>query len=511
MNHKKFALLILDGWGKGIKRESDAIENANTPYFDMLMKTFPNAELKTYGEYVGLPDGQMGNSEVGHMNIGAGHIIYQDLVLINKDVKNHEIEKKTAIVELIRYANENNKPVHLMGLLSDGGVHSHIDHLKGLIDIFDKNKIKSYIHAFMDGRDTDPKSGIGYVNEIVDKISENSLSRFATISGRFYAMDRDKRWERIKEAYNALVKGEGEKNSYPISAVQKSYDQNITDEFIKPVVITDKSGQAIGKIKEGDAVLFFNFRSDRPREMTTVLTQKDFPEFDMKSLNLYFVTMTNYDDEFKNIHLVYEKDNLVNTLGEIISRNNLSQLRIAETEKYAHVTFFFSGGREEEFRNEKRILIPSPKVATYDLKPEMSSYEVGDAVIAQMQEESPDLIVLNFANGDMVGHTGDFSAAMKAAEAVDKNLSKIVPVALNNNYMLMITADHGNADNMVNPDGTPNTAHSLNPVPVIFISNDYQNYKIKNGKLADLAPTILNLMEIQAPKEMNGEILVTKI
>jgi 2,3-bisphosphoglycerate-independent phosphoglycerate mutase len=510
MNHKKFALLILDGWGKGLKKEFDAIENANTPYFDMLMRTFPNAELKTYGEYVGLPDGQMGNSEVGHMNIGAGHTIYQDLVLINKDVKNHEIEKKTAIVDLIRYARENNKPVHLVGLLSDGGVHSHIDHLKGLIDIFDKNSIKSYIHAFMDGRDTDPKSGLGYVKEIVQKISENSLSKFATISGRFYAMDRDKRWERIKEVYHALVNGQGEINTDPVKAVQNSYSQDITDEFIKPVVLTNSSRHPVGKIEEGDAVLFFNFRSDRPRELTTVLTQKDFPEFDMKSMDLYFVTMTNYDDDFKNIHIVYNKDNLVNTLGEIISKNDLSQLRIAETEKYAHVTFFFSGGREDEFKNEKRILIPSPKVATYDLKPEMSSYEVGDAVIAQIQGESPDLIVLNFANGDMVGHTGDFSAAMKAAEAVDKNLSRIVPVALNNNYMLMITADHGNADNMINPDGTPNTAHSLNPVPLIFISNDYQNYKIKNGKLADLAPTILNLMGIKAPEEMDGEILVTR-
>ncbi|MBK7096146.1 MAG: 2,3-bisphosphoglycerate-independent phosphoglycerate mutase [Saprospiraceae bacterium] len=508
MNNKKFALIILDGWGKGIKKEYDAIEKADTPFFDSLMKNYPNAELKTYGEYVGLPDGQMGNSEVGHMNIGAGHIIYQDLVLINKAVLNGDLEKRQAIQELISYAKKKNKPVHLLGLLSDGGVHSHIDHLLGLIDIFDKNGISTFVHAFMDGRDTDPRSGIGYMQTLADKIRENSLSKIATISGRFYAMDRDKRWERIKLAYDALVNGSGETDTDAVEAVKKSYDNNITDEFIKPVVLQNNDGHAVGTIKEGDAVLFFNFRSDRPREMTTVLTQKDFPEFGMKKLDLYFVTMTNYDEEFRNIHMVYDKDNLNNTLGEVISRTGRKQLRIAETEKYAHVTFFFSGGREEEFKNEKRILIPSPKVATYDLKPEMSCFEVTDAVINEIENERPDLIVLNFANGDMVGHTGDFSAAVKAAEAVDHNLSRLVPKALDNDYMIMITADHGNADNMINPDGTPNTAHSLNPVPVILISNEAQKYKIKNGKLADLAPTILKLMEIDAPAEMDGETII---
>jgi 2,3-bisphosphoglycerate-independent phosphoglycerate mutase len=508
MNNKKFALIILDGWGKGIKKEYDAIEKADTPFFDSLISNYPNAELKTYGEFVGLPDGQMGNSEVGHMNIGAGHIIYQDLVLINKAVRNRELEKKPAIQDLISYARHENKPVHLLGLLSDGGVHSHIDHLLGLIDIFDKNGITTFIHAFMDGRDTDPRSGLGYMQTLTENISDNSMSKIATISGRFYAMDRDKRWERIKMSYDAMVKGSGEMATDALLAVKNSYENNITDEFIKPVVLSDKNGQPVATIKEGDAVLFFNFRSDRPREMTTVLTQKDFPEFDMKKLDLYFVTMTNYDDEFRNIHMVYDKDNLNNTLGEVISKSGRKQLRIAETEKYAHVTFFFSGGREEVFKNEKRILVPSPKVATYDLKPEMSSYEVTDAVIQEIENEKPDLIVLNFANGDMVGHTGDFNAAMKAAEAVDNNLSRLVPKALENDYLMLITADHGNADNMINPDGTPNTAHSLNPVPVIFISRDAKKYNIKNGKLADLAPTILKLMDIEAPSEMDGEIII---
>ena len=508
MKNKKFALIILDGWGKGIKKEYDAIDKAETPFFDYLMANYPNAELKTYGEFVGLPDGQMGNSEVGHMNIGAGHIIYQDLVLINKDVRSGELEKKEEISRLIQYAKNNNKPVHLLGLLSDGGVHSHIDHLLGLIDIFNNNEIKTFVHAFMDGRDTDPRSGINYMKTLEEKCKDDSLSAIATISGRFYAMDRDKRWERIKLAYDAMVGGIGEKETVATAAVRKSYEKDITDEFIKPVVMVDSNSHPVGSIKEGDAVLFFNFRSDRPRELTTVLSQKDFPDFEMKALPLYFVTMTNYDEEFRDIHVVYDKDNLVNTLGEIISRSGRTQLRIAETEKYAHVTFFFSGGREEEFQNEKRILIPSPKVATYDLKPEMSSYEVTEAVLKEIETQGQDLIVLNFANGDMVGHTGDFGAAMKAVQAVDFNLSRIVPAALEKDYMLIITADHGNADNMINPDGTANTAHSLNPVPVIFISKDANNFTIKDGKLSDLAPTILTLMEIEPPAEMDGDIIV---
>ena len=508
MNNKRFALIILDGWGKGVKPEYDAIEKANTPYFDSLMRDYPNAELKTYGEYVGLPDGQMGNSEVGHMNIGAGHIVYQDLVLINKEIANGELEKKPAVTDLIEYARNNNKPVHLLGLVSDGGVHSHIDHLFGLIDMFEKNSVKSYVHAFMDGRDTDPRSGAGYMKALADKCKSSKYSEIASISGRFYAMDRDKRWERIKIAYDALVNGVGVKENDPVVAVNNSYSTEVTDEFIKPVVLTDNAGKPVARIKDGDAVLFFNFRSDRPRELSAVLSQKDFPEHDMKKLDLYFVTMTSYDEEFRNINIVYEKDNLRNTLGEVMAESGRKQLRIAETEKYAHVTYFFSGGREEEFQNEKRVLIPSPKVVTYDLQPEMSAFKVTDAVIGEISNEKPELIVLNFANGDMVGHTGVFEAAMQAAEAVDTNLSRLVPVALENDYMIIITADHGNADNMINQDGSANTAHSLNPVPVVFISRSAKKFRIKNGKLADLAPTILDLMEMDIPEEMDGEILV---
>ncbi|MEZ4907733.1 MAG: 2,3-bisphosphoglycerate-independent phosphoglycerate mutase [Saprospiraceae bacterium] len=461
MNNNKFALIILDGWGKSLNHNVDAIYQANTPCFDSLINKYPNAKLKTFGENVGLPDGQMGNSEVGHMNIGAGHVIYQDLVKINQAVNNHTLEGMAEIQNLINYSKENNKPVHLLGLVSDGGVHSHINHLIGIIKILDSHNITSYIHAFMDGRDTDPKSGLGYLTQIQDLINNGSNAKIATVSGRSYAMDRDKRWERIKEAYSAMVLGEGVYEKDPLKAIEKSYNNNITDEFIKPVVIVDDKGNPIAKIKDDDAVLFYNFRSDRPREITSVLSQEDIPEFGMHKLNLYFATMTMYDDEFKNIHIVFKKDNLKNTLGEIISKAGKTQLRIAETEKYAHVTFFFSGGREEEFPNEKRVLVPSPKVATYDLKPEMSCYEVTDAAMNEINNNQPDLIVLNFANGDMVGHTGVFEAAMKAAEAVDNNLSRLIPLAIEKGYNLFITADHI-ADNMINSDGSVNTAHSLN-------------------------------------------------
>ncbi len=507
--NKKFALIICDGWGKGQNPEVDAIAQGDTPFYDYLLKEYPNSELKTYGKYVGLPDGQMGNSEVGHMNIGAGRIVYQDLVKINNAIKSGELEKNPEIVKLISYSKENNKPVHLMGLLSDGGVHSHIDHLFSLIDIFNKNNIPVFIHAFMDGRDTDPKSGINYMQSLMDYIQNMPAVKIATISGRFYAMDRDKRWDRIKEAYDAMVLGEGEEARNPLFAINSSYRNDITDEFIKPIVMTDGSGDEIGKIKNGDAVFFFNFRSDRPRELTTVLSQKDMPDFHMNKLDLYFVTMTPYDDTFENVHVVFCKENLKNTIGEVYSKEGKTQVRIAETEKYAHVTFFFSGGREEEFPGEKRILIPSPKVATYDQKPEMSAFEVTDAIVKEIDDNQPDLIVLNYANGDMVGHTGDFEAAKKAVHAVDSNLKRLVEKALSHDYMLLITADHGNADYLKNPDGSPNTAHSMNPVPFIFVTNENTNdLTIRDGKLADIAPTILSLVDMDIPEEMTGEVLI---
>jgi len=510
--NKKFALIIMDGWGKGPNPDVDAIAQGNTPFYDYLLKDYPNSELKTYGEYVGLPDGQMGNSEVGHMNIGAGRIVYQDLVKINKAIESGELERNEVIKEMISYAKNNNKPVHLLGLLSDGGVHSHIKHLFGLIDIFNKQNIPVYIHAFMDGRDTDPHSGKDYIEELMNFIDGKNNVKIATISGRFYAMDRDKRWERIKEAYDAMVLGEGEEARNPMFAVNTSYRNGVTDEFIKPVVMHDGAGDPIGTIEDGDAVLFFNFRSDRPRELTYVLSQDNVTGFHMEKLNLYFATMTAYDDSFKDIHVVFSKDNLKNTIGEVYSKAGRSQVRIAETEKYAHVTFFFSGGKEEEFPGEKRILIPSPKVATYDLKPEMSAFEVTDAIVKEIDGNQPDLIVLNYANGDMVGHTGDFEAAKKAVEAVDKNLRRLVEKALQHDYMLIITADHGNADNLRNPDGTPNTAHSMNPVPFIFVTNENVNdFTIRDGKLSDIAPTILSLVDMEIPKEMTGDILVKKV
>ena len=509
-NNKKLALIILDGWGKGKNPEVDAIAQANTPFYDYLLKNYPNSELNTFGKYVGLPDGQMGNSEVGHMNIGAGRIVYQDLVKINKAIESGELEKNPAIQKLIDYCKTKNKPVHLLGLLSDGGVHSHIDHLFALIDIFNKHNIKVYIHAFMDGRDTDPHSGIKYMQKLTEYIAAMPQVKIATISGRFYAMDRDKRWERIKEAYDAMVLAEGEKARNPMFAINNSYRNDITDEFIKPVVMLDGSEEPVGTIEDGDAVLFFNFRSDRPRELTIALSQKDIEEYHLYKKNLYFVTMTVYDDSFENIDVVFKKEHLKNTLGEIFSKLDKNQIRIAETEKYAHVTFFFSGGREEPFQGEKRILIPSPKVATYDLKPEMSANEITEAITKEIQVNNPDLIVLNYANGDMVGHTGIFEAAMKAAETVDKNLKKLVDTALQNDYIIIITADHGNADCMKNPDGSPNTAHSMNPVPFIFVSGDNTGYKIKNGKLADIAPTILSLLDMDIPEQMTGDILIEK-
>ena len=509
-NNKKIALIILDGWGKGPNPNIDALKQANTPFMDNALENYPNSELVTYGEQVGLPEGQMGNSEVGHMNIGAGRIVYQDLVKINKTIEDNLLESNQEVQNLINYAKENDKPIHLMGLLSDGGIHSHINHLEALIDIFNSHGIKVYIHAFMDGRDTDPKSGKDFIQKLMHFIDDKPNVKISTISGRFYAMDRDKRWDRVKKAYDAMVLAEGEEARNPMFAINKSYNEDVTDEFMKPIVMVDGSGDPIGSIENGDAVLFFNFRSDRPRELTTVLSQKDMPEHHMEKLDLYFATMTTYDESFKDIHVLFTKDNLKNTIGEVFSDAGKKQVRIAETEKYAHVTFFFSGGREDEFDGEKRILIPSPKVATYDLKPQMSADEVTDAIIKEIDSNEPDLIVLNYANGDMVGHTGDFEAAKIAAETVDKDLQRLVTNALKHDYMLLITADHGNADYMINPDGTANTAHSMSPVPFIFISKDAQQYSIKNGKLADIAPTMLSLVGMKIPEEMTGEVLIKK-
>jgi len=509
MADKKLLLTILDGWGFGPNPSYSAIAQANTPFMDSLLEKYPNASLKTHGLNVGLPEGQMGNSEVGHMNIGAGRIVYQDLVKINLDIKEGALENKETIQKGIAYAKENNKAIHLMGLVSDGGVHSHIDHLVALCKIFSDHKVQNtFIHAFTDGRDTDPKSGKDYLKYFLDKTSDFDSVQLASLVGRYYAMDRDNRWDRVKKAYDLLVHGIGNKSKDIIASLNASYENDISDEFIEPTVMVDKNGEAVGKIKEGDVVFFFNFRSDRPRELTTVLSQEDMPEHDMKKLDLHYITMTPYDEAFKNVNLVYTKENLHDTLGEVLAKNNKTQLRIAETEKYAHVTFFFSGGREETFDNEKRILIPSPKVATYDLKPEMSAVEVTDAVTEDIDKNSADFICLNYANSDMVGHTGIFEAAIKAVETVDSCVKRLVEKALEKDYDIIIIADHGNSDVMKNKDGSVNTAHSLSLVPIIWVSNENIGAKISEGKLADVAPTILNIMDIEKPSTMDGECLV---
>jgi len=501
--NNKVILAILDGWGLGAVPESDAIRAANTPFMDYLQHVFPHATLVTHGEHVGLPDGQMGNSEVGHLNIGAGKIVYQELVRINKAVKDKELDTNPVLLKNLKYAKENNKALHFIGLVSDGGVHSHINHLKGLCDIALNNGLtKIYIHAFTDGRDTDPKSGLQFLQELDNHI-KNSPIKIVSIIGRYYAMDRDKRWERVKLAYELLVNGIGETFETAEAALQSSYTNDITDEFIKPCVI----GDSPTLIQDGDVVLNFNFRTDRPREITEVLCQKDFPEYNMKKLDLHYVTMTKYDESFENIDVLFTKDNLKNTLGEILANAGKTQLRIAETEKYPHVTFFFSGGREEKFKNENRIMIPSPKVATYDLQPEMSANEISEACIREIENHQPDFICLNFANTDMVGHTGDFKAAIKAAETVDKCLQNLINKAINYNYKAIIIADHGNSDYMINEDGTPNTAHTMNPVPVILVGKDIEKYQLNSGKLADIAPTILYLMGIAKPEEMTGDVL----
>ena len=505
-NNQKVILLILDGWGIGNKTKSDVIYNANTPYIDSLYAKYPNSQLQTSGNNVGLPEGQMGNSEVGHLNIGAGRVVYQDLVRINKAVEDNSIAKNEALVKAFRYAKENNKAVHFIGLVSDGGVHSSDKHLYKLCDITkDYGLDKVFIHALTDGRDVDPRSGKGFIQNLENHL-KTSNGEIATIVGRYYGMDRDKRWERIKEAYDLFVHGKGKEVNDMVQAVQESYEEGVTDEFIKPLVKVDQDGNPIGKIQADDVVICFNFRTDRLREMTIVLTQQDMHEHGMHKIPLYYVTMTRYDESFKGVHIAYDKENLTNTLGELVAKAGRKQIRIAETEKYAHVTFFFSGGREEEFENEKRILISSPKVATYDLQPEMSAFLVKDAIVEELKKQETDFVCLNFANGDMVGHTGIYDAITNAVEAVDQCVSEVVETAKENGYEAIIIADHGNADNAVNADGSENTAHSLNPVPFILVSERFK--KVQNGILADVAPTILNLMGMEPSKEMTGKSLI---
>ena len=506
MKNRNVLLMILDGWGIGDKTESDAIFFGNTPYMDSLIKKYSHSRLLPYGENVGLPDGQMGNSEVGHLNIGAGRVIYQDLVKINKACKDGSIATRPVLVEALNYAKKNNKNVHLIGLVSDGGVHSSEKHLYKLCDVAKDFGLENiFIHALMDGRDTDPRSGLGYMEELQEHL-ETSVCKVASVCGRYYTMDRDKRWERVKLGYDLLVHGKGNKALDPVQAIQDSYNEGITDEFIKPIVITDTLGNPLATVKDGDVFICFNFRTDRLREITVALTQKDFPEQEMKTLDLHYVTMTRYDDSFKNVNVIFDKENVKMTIGEYVSQLGLKQLRIAETEKYAHVTFFFSGGREDVFPGEERILVNSPKVATYDLQPEMSAYLVKDKLVSAINENKYNFIVLNFANGDMVGHTGVYPAILKAVEAVDTCVSEVVETAKKNDYTVMIIADHGNADYAKNPDGSPNTAHSMNEVPCILVSEDYN--AIKDGILADVAPTLITLMGYDVPEEMTGKVLV---
>lgn len=509
--NKKVILIIMDGWGIATKPEVSAIDKANTPFVNSLYSKYPHSKLEASGLAVGLPVGQMGNSEVGHMNIGAGKIVYQDLVKINLAVEEKTLGKEETLVKALAYAKENNRKVHFIGLVSDGGVHSHIEHLKGLCTIaHEKGLDNVFIHAFTDGRDTDPKGGLAYIRDLQAHMAATT-GQLASVTGRYYAMDRDNRWERVKIAYDAMVKGHGFLTQDIEAAIEGSYRTNVTDEFIMPIIHIKPNGDPIAVIEEGDVVLCFNFRTDRGREITQALTQRDFPEQEMTKLNLYYVTLTNYDDSFENVHVIFDKDNLTNTLGEVVSKAGKKQIRIAETEKYPHVTFFFSGGREQVFDGEKRLLCPSPKVATYDLQPEMSALDIRDAIIPELQKGEADFICLNFANADMVGHTGVFEAAVKACETVDQCTAAVVEAALANGYTSIIIADHGNSDYMVNEDGTPNTAHTTNLVPCILVDTDFQYpnaIAIKDGKLGDLAPTILKLMGIHQPEEMTGVSLI---
>lgn len=504
--NKKVILMILDGWGITQEPKVSAVFNANTSFIDSLYNRYPNASLRTDGEHVGLPVGQMGNSEVGHMNLGAGRIVYQNLVRLNMAVSNKTLGKEKVLLDALSYAKETNKNVHLLGLVSDGGIHSHINHLKGLLDVAAENEIENvFLHAFTDGRDCDPKSGKYFINSIQEYMAATT-GELASIIGRYYAMDRDKRWERVKKAYDAIVNATGVKSTNAVESIEESYANGVTDEFIQPIIMTDKNGVPKAQIKADDVVIFINYRTDRGRELTQVLTQQDFPEFGMKSLPLHYNTITNYDETFKNINVIYKTRNLEDTLGEVLEKVGKKQIRIAETEKYPHVTFFFSGGREKEFEGEKRLLCPSPKVATYDLKPEMSAYDVRDAIIPELDKNEVDFVCLNFANGDMVGHTGVMEAAIKACEAVDKCVEEVVTSALENNYTTIIIADHGNCETMINPDGTPHTAHTTNPVPVILVDKELRT--IKNGILGDIAPTILKLMGIEKPQAMTQHSLI---
>jgi len=503
----KVVLIIMDGWGEGASSNNNAVAVANTPFIDQLYKNYPHSHLLTSGENVGLPDGQMGNSEVGHLNIGAGRVVFQELALINKAIREKTIDQNKVLLDAFEYCSKNDKALHLFGLVSEGGVHSHSSHLVHLCNMAASYGLKNvFIHAFTDGRDTDPKSGLHYIADVERKIAYGP-AKIATVIGRYYAMDRDKRWERVKLAYDLLVHGAGVQKESAQEAIAESYNDGITDEFIKPICIV-KDKKPVGLIKDGDAVISFNFRTDRCREITHVLSQENMPEFGMKKLNLYYVTMTNYDKLFKDVKVVYEKDNLRNTLGEVVSGAGKKQIRISETEKYPHVTFFFSGGREKEFEGESRIMIPSPKVATYDLKPSMSAVELTDELVKALRKDHTEFVCVNYANADMVGHTGVFAAAVEAVETVDKCVAEVVKAGLEKEYSFLITADHGNADFMINDDGSPNTAHTTNPVPCFFISPQNPSVKIGDGTLADLAPTVLTLMGIAIPSEMTGKSLL---
>ena len=503
---KKAILIILDGWGIGDKSESDLIHQAGTPNIDALKLKYPNSQLFCCNEDVGLPEGQMGNSEVGHLNIGAGRIVYQELVRINKAIKDNSISQNPVLTQALKYAMDNDKAVHFLGLIGPGGVHSMSSHLYKLCDITQDYNLKNvYIHCLTDGRDTDPKSGYGYVSELLDHLKKSN-GKIASLIGRYYTMDRDKRWERVKEGYDLMLHGKGEPSRDILKSIKESYDKDITDEFIKPIVMVNEDGSPVGTIKEGDVVICFNFRTDRLRQITRVLTQKDMPEHDMKTLPLYYITMTTYDESFNGIKVLFDKQNVDNTMGEVIAREGLKQIRIAETEKYAHVTFFFNGGREEEFRDEKRILVSSPKIPTYDLKPEMSAFEVKDAILEELRKKEAHFVCLNFANGDMVGHTGKPDAIIKAVKAVDQCVGEVVETAKENGYTAIIISDHGNADFAMNKDGSPNTAHSLNPVPFILVDDEFES--VKDGRLADVAPTILKIMGLKVPSEMTGESLL---
>jgi 2,3-bisphosphoglycerate-independent phosphoglycerate mutase len=504
--NKKVILMILDGWGKSPDPKVSAIDNANVPFINSLYKKYPNAQLRTDGLNVGLPEGQMGNSEVGHMNLGAGRIVYQDLAKINLAVAHKTMSQEQPLIDAFQYAKDHNKAVHFLGLVSDGGVHSHTSHLRGLIDASQDFGLENvFVHAFTDGRDVDPKSGKGYIQDLENYL-QNTRAKIASVIGRYYAMDRDKRWERVKLAYDLVVNGIGKHSTNLVQSIADSYADNVTDEFINPITAVDANDTPIATIQNDDVVIFFNFRTDRGRELTEALSQKDFHEFNMHKLSLYYVTMTNYDDTYKNVHVIYDKDNITETLGEVLEKHNKTQIRIAETEKYPHVTFFFSGGRELPFRGETRILRNSPKVATYDLQPEMSAFELKDALIPELNKREVDFVCLNFANGDMVGHTGVMAAAIKACEAVDACVTEVIEAALTNHYTTIIIADHGNCETMINPDGSPNTAHTTNPVPIILVDPDLK--VIHDGVLGDLAPTILALMGIEKPAVMTGKSLL---